>query len=169
MSYTHAWRINRKTLGMISPLVLASMVLVGDISADSPPRTVAAVLLFTLALCYVLARVTEDIKARIAEDIKAHHAETAETARRTGLAVADQARRHRETLTNRLHGVLIEEARQHGALIEEARQLVEAHDQHVELYRTAAAAFHDEYGPPSEGQRLHAVRDTERNAATPSA
>jgi hypothetical protein len=124
---------------MISPLASAGLILVAVISPDSPPLTIGAVGLFVAALCYVLARV--------ADDIQAHRNDLAD--------LAKQAHHHRETLAKQLYG----------GIAHEALTWIGAHDRQVERFENAASTLHATYGPPSDGlARLRAVRSPGRDA-----
>lgn len=146
MSNAHAWRITRRSAGVTSPLGLAGAALVAVISPDSPLPITIVVGNFVLALCYVLARVMDDIKARL---------DTAE----------EEARNHREQMARQIHG----------AVCHEALGWIGAHEQLVKRFEAAAAVLNQNYepdtsGPPSDGLRLHAVRSFDRDERiTPSA
>lgn len=138
MSNAHAWRITRRSIGITSPLALAGAALVAVISPDSPLAITIVVGIFVFALCYVLARVTDDIKARLD-------------------AAQEEARNHREQMARQLHG----------AICHEALGWIGAHKDLVERFEAAAAVLRRSYepdtaGPPSDGLRLRAVRDFER-------
>jgi hypothetical protein len=160
VSHARAWRISRRSIGLVSPLALAGLVLVLVIAPDSPISDTAGVGLFVLALCYVLARIVDDVKAQ-------QHA-VAEEAKRSQEALADQARRHREQLAKQLFG----------GVSHEALLWIGAHERLVKRFEDAAAVLEtydaSTYGPASDGlsrSRLRAVRDrgTGRDATTSSA
>lgn len=141
---------------MISPLGLVGLILIAVIGPDSPPLTTAATGLFIAALCYALARITDDIKD--------HHTTLALDAQLHREALTRDAQAHREELAKKLHG----------AVCEEALSWIGAHDLQVTRFETAASVLHNMYGPPSDGlTRLRAVRSHEygRNdqRITPSA
>lgn len=138
MSHARAqWRISRRSIGMISPLASAGLVLVAVISADSPPLTIGgAVAAFVVALCYVLGRLADDIKAHLATR-------------------AAEAKAHREALAKQLYG----------GIAHEALTWIGAHDHQVQRFEHAASALHATYRPASDGLgRLRAVRDPGRDA-----
>lgn len=126
---------------MISPLALAGAALVTIISPDSPLPITIVVALFVAALCYVLARITDDIKA-------SHQ------------ALAEEAARHREALAKQLYG----------AICHEALSWIGAHGHQVDRWEAAAQILDKTYGstaetsaPPGDVPRLRAVADLGRD------
>lgn len=142
VSYARA-RISRRSIGLISPLALAGLILVIVIAPGSPPSITAAVGLFVLALGYVLCRGLDEIKANQAD-------------------TAERARLHREQLAEQLLG----------GVSHEAQSLLGKQGHMVDRWEHAADALKRAYGktsgPPSDGlsrSRLRAVHDRGTSSA----